>query len=434
MTFIILCGAVRSAFLPLLFVFSIQSADAGICDSLARAFRKAEAIEASVENVRKNLVATFFKPEELKSFDMTFFDLERERLTATHTRHPLLPEDLVEWDPPRPDEPYNDVTPPAPGKSFSPPIDVSALRFETKLAYLEVAIQSANGERVSLKELLNTLPAYKKVKLIDSVNALFSGKPVTDTALQYQISDLYIDLMKWHYPHLLEGAGSTEVEKTLRSTLETRMVSRNIAKTLKDAGLINENPNVFKNAFESLLKGQAVQFFINSQINYAIIKGALNSNLIPYWIVPPMVRFNRWIEIPEEMLIAAENQGLEPAWETLIKPYLLDRYGTLTRVDLVYSRLQKFWSGATYYAFMGWLAFTLTWTVPTEVKIQVRQKGIQEQFESIKTVSPSLEKSVLSESEKRRKWNEWARQHPEAARDSTSPEYRFMQRIIFGTR
>ncbi|NDG85196.1 MAG: hypothetical protein EBX52_09200, partial [Proteobacteria bacterium] len=66
--FIISCGAVRLAFLPLLFLFSIQSADAGICDSLARAFRKAEAIEASVGNVRKNLVATLFKPEELKTF------------------------------------------------------------------------------------------------------------------------------------------------------------------------------------------------------------------------------------------------------------------------------------------------------------------------------------------------------------------------------
>ncbi|NDG85820.1 MAG: hypothetical protein EBX52_12400 [Proteobacteria bacterium] len=211
------------------------------------------------------------------------------------------------------------------------------------------------------------------------------------------------------------------------------MVSRNIAKTLKDAGLINENPNIFKNAFESLLKGQAVQFFINSQINYAILKGALNSNLIPYWIVPPMVRFTRWIEIPEEMLIEAENQGLEPAWETRIKPYLLDRYGTLTRVDLVYTHLQKFWAGASYYAFMGWLAFTLTWTVPTEVKMQVRQRGIQGQFESTKTVSPAFEKSILSDRDKQAKWSEWAAQHPEAARDTTCAEYRFMRKIIFGT-
>ncbi|NDG85821.1 MAG: hypothetical protein EBX52_12405 [Proteobacteria bacterium] len=119
-----------------------------------------------------------------------------------------MPEDLVEWDPPRPDEPYNDVTPPGPGKSLLAKPDPSSLRFETKLAYLEVAIQNANGERVSLKEVLNTLPAYKKLKLIDSVNALFSGKPVTETALQYKISDLYIDLMKWHYPHLLEAEWS----------------------------------------------------------------------------------------------------------------------------------------------------------------------------------------------------------------------------------
>jgi hypothetical protein len=66
---------------------------------------------------------------------------------------------------------------------------------------------------------------------------------LTETALQYRISDLYIDLLKWHYPHLLEGVGADAVERTLRSTFETRLVTRSIAKTLKDAGLVNVNPN-----------------------------------------------------------------------------------------------------------------------------------------------------------------------------------------------
>ena len=419
-------------FLLAAFTLPLHSADAGICDSLARAFIKLESIEAKIGNVRKNVSALLFKPEELKKFDVSFFNSERDRITALSTRHPLLPSDLEPFDPPRPDVPAYDETPPSPGRPRGPSLDASTLQFETKLAYLEVAIQSASGGARSLKEAIDTLPPYKKNRLIKTVNDLFSEKPITETALQYQIGDLYIDLLKWHYPHILEGIGTEQVEQTLKSTLEARLVSRSVEKTLRDAGLIQDSPNRFKVYFESFLKGQLVETFLNTQINAAMIKGALNSNLVPYWVVPPRVRFNRWIEIPEALLIEAENRGLLPAWNDTIQPYLLNRYGTMTRTDLIYSRLQRFWSGATYYAFMGWLAFTLTWTVPTEVKIKSKQIGVQQQFELPHSVSPTTEKAILSEGEKQARWKDWVQNHPEEAQKPDSPEYRFMHQIIFG--
>ena len=410
-----------------------MTAEASGCrDFLVRAFQRAEAIEARVGNVRKNLMARLFKPEELKTFNVSFFQQERDRIANSYDRLRLTPDELEFWDPPRPDEPYNDVTPPVPGKSSRLSLDPEMLRFETKLAYLEVAIQNANGERLGLGAMLDSLPPFKKQRLVESVNRLFSGSPLTETALQYRISELYIDLLKWHYPHLLEGAGADAVERTLRSTFETRLVTRSVAKTLKDAGLVNVNPNVFRSYFESLLKGQALDFLINGQINLAMIKGALSSNLVPYWIALPTVRFNRWIEIPEELLIQAEERGLEPAWNDSIKPYLISRYGTMTRVDLIYSHLQKFWAGATYYAFMGWLGFTLTWTVPGEVSLKVRQKEIHSRFET-PALARSEEKTELSNAEKNAAWEAWAKEHPAEAADTTCPEYKFMRRIIFGS-
>jgi hypothetical protein len=423
---------VKLFFLLAAFTLPLHSANAGVCDSLARAFVKLEAIEAQVGNVRKNISALLFKPEELKKFDSQFFDFERDRIAALSMRHPLLASDLDWVDPPRPDVPAYDETPPSPGKPLGPSIDVTSFQFETKLAYLEVAIQNASGGTRSLQEALDTLPPYRTNRLIQSVNRLFSENPITETALQYQIGDLYVDLLKWHYPHILEGIGTEQVEQTLKSTLEARLVSRSVEKTLRDAGLIKENPSVFKAYFESFLKGQGFEYFLNAQINGAMIKGALNSNLVPYWVVPPRVRFNRWIEIPEELLLEAENRGLLPAWTDSIQPYLIDRYGTLTRTDLIYTRLQKFWSGATYYAFMGWLAFTLTWTVPSEVKIKSRQIGVQHQFESPHALPSSQEKAVLNDAEKKARWNEWLRSHPNEARSPDSLEYRLMHRMIFG--
>jgi hypothetical protein len=420
--------------LAILLTFALlpMTAEAWNCrDFLVRAYDKAEAIEAKVGNLRKNLLATIFKPEELKTFSVSFFERERERIADSYARHRLLSDDLQLWDPPRPDEPYNDVTPPAAGKTTRLSLELESLRFETKLASLEVAIQNANGERLGLGEMLDSLPPFKKQRLVKAVNGLFSGSPLTETALQYHISDLYIDLLKWHYPHLLEGVGADAVERTLRSTFETRLVTRSVAKTLKDAGLVNVNPNVFRSYFESLLKGQALDFLINGQINLAMIKGALSSNLVPYWLALPTVRFNRWIEIPEDLLILAEQRGLEPVWNDSIKPYLISRYGTMTRVDLIYSHLQKFWAGATYYAFMGWLGFTLTWTVPTEVTHQVRQKEVQHQFEK-PPVPATEEKTDLSPDEKNAAWDAWAKEHPAEASDPTCPEYRFMRKIIFG--
>ncbi len=390
-------------FLLTAFTLPLSSADAGICDSLARAFLKIETIETQIRNVRKNVSAILFRPEELKKFDVTFFNSERDRIAALSIKHPLLPNDLEWLDPPRPEVPAYDETPPSPGKSLRPTLDASTFKFETKLAYLEVAIQNASEGNRSLKDAIDALPPYQKNRLIKSVNNLFSERLITETELQYQIGDLYVDLLKWHYPNTLDGMGKEQVEQTLRSTLEARLVSRSVEKTLRDAGLINDSPNLFKSYFESFLKGQFIEYFLNSQINAAMIKGALNSNLVPYWVVPPRVRFNRWIEIPEEMLIEAENRGLTPAWNDTIQPYLVARYGSLTRTDLIYTRLQKFWSGATYYAFMGWLAFTLTWTVPTEVKIKSRQIGVQQQFESSHPVPPKEEKAILTDREKQKR-------------------------------
>jgi hypothetical protein len=112
---------------------------------------------------------------------------------------------------------------------------------------------------------------------------------------------------------------------------------------------------------------------------------------------------------------------------------LIQRYGTRTKVDLIYTHLQRFWSRATYYAFMGWLGFTLTWTIPTEVKMTVRAREIGDQIESMKSIQPDSEKAILTEQEKQQKWDEWASQHPQEARDPLCPEYQFMRRIIFGT-
>ncbi len=426
-------SVVSSFFFSFAFVLSVQNANAGICDSLLKFYHKAEAIESTVGNVRKTLGAIFFKSADLKAFDATFFELERARIAKSQARTRLIPEDLLEWDPPRAEEPYNDVTPPAPGKPLGPTLDPSSLRFETKLAYLEVAIANANGGRVSLARMLAEMPAYRKELLIEAVNELFSGTPLTAKALQYRISDLYIDVLKWHYPHILEGVGAEQVEQVLRSSLETRLVARSVSRTLSEAGLINESPHVFRRYFESLLKGQAFDVFVNSQINFAIIKGALDSNLVPYWVIPPNIRFNRWLEIPEDMLKRAESEGLEPVWKDQIRPYLIQRYGTRTKVDLIYTHLQRFWSRATYYAFMGWLGFTLTWTIPTEVKMTVRAREIGEQFESTKSIQPESEKAILTEPEKQQKWDGWASQHPKEARDPLCPEYRFMRKIIFGT-
>lgn len=108
------------------------------------------------------------------------------------------------------------------------------------------------------------------------------------------------------------------------------------------------------------------------------------------------------------------------------------RYGTQTKVDLIYSHLQRFWSRATYYAFMGWLGFTLTWTVPTEVKMTVRAREIGRQLESTESVHSENEKAILTEEEKQQKWKEWASRHPEEARDPACPESRYMRKIIFG--
>ena len=367
---------------------------------LRRLVPQIERIEESVGNIRKNLSVRLFPPSELKNFDPEFFDQERTRVGQSSAQESLL--------------------------------DFPTLRFETKLAHLESAIQQVNTERPSLHEMLSSLPPYKKKRLVNAVNAIYSGKPVTETALEYRISELYIDLLKWHYPQLLEGAGAEQAEAILRATLEARLVSRNVAKTLVQAGILNTQPSVFRSFFQGLLKGQAVEFFINSVGNYSAIQGALSSNMVPYWILPPRIRFNRWIEIPEPLLLDAEERGLEPVWRDSILPYLQKRYGTLTRVDLIYTQLQKFWKNATYYAAMGWLAFTLTWTLPTEVSMHLNQKKVQSQFETVQPVVPAQEKALLeNDSEKQAAWEAWARNNPEKASDPSHPDYQFMRKLIF---
>jgi len=319
------------------------------------------------------------------------------------------------------------------GSTAEPLPDFTTLRFETKLAHLEAAIQQVNAERPSLHEMLSSLPPYKKKRLVNAVNAIYSGKPVTETALEYRLSELYIDLLKWHYPQLLEGAGAEQVEATLQAMFEARLVSRNVAKTLVQAGILNTQPGVFRRFFQGLLRGQAVEFFINSAGNYSAIQGALSSNMVPYWILPPRIRFNRWVEIPENLLVDAEERGLEPVWRDSILPYLQKRYGTLSRVDLIYTQLQKFWKNATYYAAMGWLAFTLTWTLPTEVSMHLNQKKVQSQFETVQPVVPAQEKALLeNDSEKQAAWEAWARNNPEKASDPSHPDYQFMRKMIFG--
>jgi hypothetical protein len=368
------------------------------------AVQKIEALDASLGNVRKNLSARISPPAELKAFDVALFEEERARIEI---------------------ESGTETTPEEAGET-------GALRFETKLAHLEVAIQKVNDQRPGFLEMLGALPPYKKKRLVNAVNALFSGSAaITETAVQYRIGDLYLDLLNWHYPRLLDGADAAAREATLKATLEARLVSRNVTKTLRDAGLLNTEPGVFRRNFQSLLRGQTVQYLLNAQGNITVIQGALSSQLIPYWILPPSIRFSRWIEIPENLLLLAEEQGLEKIWKEQIQPDLMRRYGAMTRFDLVYSRLQKIWSGATYYAFMGWLAFTLTWSVPGEVKIKIQQREIQNAFETVKSVPKEQEKAVLLDNEKQVKWETWLKSHPEAAANPSSPEYQLMRRILF---
>ena len=349
-------------------------------------------------------MARWFPPRGGRDFDPAFFQKEKERFLGK----------LKE------------------GELNSALIPLESEAFETRLAYLETLMQVRAGEGRSLGKVFQSLPPYRQKRLYRSVQRILGPKARFNArTLEYEFQDLYADVLRWHYPHLFDGISPPAVEETLKNVLRARLGSREVAGTLQEMGLLKKDLAGFRRILDDRLKGQAFPIALNAQINAGILKGA-GAGLNPPMLLLPDLKLHRWIDLPESLLEKASREGLDAAWNAGLKDELVKRYGGLVKADILYHHLQSAWSEVCYWSYLGYLG-RVAWDFPEEYRKMKEGERLDHHFDQMPDAVPKdQEKAVLTEDEKKRRWEDWKTAHPSAAKDSTGEEYRYMHQIIFG--